>query len=214
MTFVLKDRVKDSTTTTGTGPITLAGAPPSGYQAFSAIGNGNTTYYTIFAGSEWEVGIGTYSSTGPTLARTTVLASSNGDLAVNFSAGTKAVFVSAPSAAILPQTYTPTISSEVNVTSGTAQLCDYTRVGDLVTVSGYVDVTVPAAGITGARLSLPIASNFTTNYQANGTGSVNIISGANVTVLSNVANDTAQLNFVAPGAGTFGVSFIFRYRVV
>ena len=97
MAFVLADRVKETTTTTGTGTVTLLGAS-TGYQSFSAIGNGNTTYYTI-AGqttSEWEVGIGTYTSSGTTLARTTVIASSNSGSLVNFSAGTKDVFVTYP----------------------------------------------------------------------------------------------------------------------
>jgi hypothetical protein len=97
MALVLKDRVKETSTTTGTGTFTLAGAS-TGYQSFSVIGNGNTTYYAIYlqGGSEWEVGIGTYTSSGTTLARTTVLASSNSGSAVNFSAGIKEVFVTLP----------------------------------------------------------------------------------------------------------------------
>jgi len=97
MAFVLADRVKETTTTTGTGTVTLLGAS-TGFQSFSAIGNTNTTYYTI-AGqstSEWEVGIGTYTSSGTTLARTTVISSSNSGSLVNFSAGTKDVFVTYP----------------------------------------------------------------------------------------------------------------------
>jgi len=94
MALVLADRVKETSTTTGTGSVTLAGAV-AGFQTFAVVGNTNTTYYCI-AGqttSEWEVGVGTYSTTGPTLARTTVLASSNSGSAVNFSAGTKDVFL-------------------------------------------------------------------------------------------------------------------------
>jgi len=97
MAFVLADRVRETTTTTGTGTVTLAGAV-LGFQTFTAIGNGNTTYYTI-AGqgtTEWEVGIGTYTSSGTTLSRTTVLASSNAGSLVNFSAGTKDVFCDYP----------------------------------------------------------------------------------------------------------------------
>jgi hypothetical protein len=97
MAFVLADRVKETTTTTGTGTVTLLGAS-TGFQSFSAIGDANTTYYTI-AGqstSEWEVGIGTYTSSGTTLARTTVISSSNSGSLVNFSAGTKDVFVTYP----------------------------------------------------------------------------------------------------------------------
>jgi len=97
MAFVLADRVKETTTTTGTGTVTLLGAS-TGFQSFSTIGDTNTTYYTI-AGqttSEWEVGIGTYTLSGTTLARTTVIASSNAGALVNFSAGTKDVFVTYP----------------------------------------------------------------------------------------------------------------------
>ena len=90
MAFVLADRVKETTTTTGTGTVTLAGAS-TGFQSFAVIGDANTTYYTIAGqtGSEWEVGIGTYASSGTTLARTTVISSSNAGSLVNFSAGTK-----------------------------------------------------------------------------------------------------------------------------
>lgn len=100
MALVLADRVKDTTTTAGTGTITLANSPPTGFQSFAAVGNGNTTYYTI-AGqgtSEWEVGIGTYTSSGTTLSRDTVLSSSaGGTTKVTFSAGVKDVFVTLPS---------------------------------------------------------------------------------------------------------------------
>ena len=98
MAFVLADRVKETTTTTGTGTVTLLGAS-TGFQSFSAIGNGNSTYYTIAGqtSSEWEVGIGTYTSSGTTLSRTTVLSSSNSGSLVSFSAGTKDVFVTQPS---------------------------------------------------------------------------------------------------------------------
>ena len=97
MAFVVKDRVKVSTTTTGTGSVTL-GAASLGFQDFSVIGNGNTTYYTIQdpVTGAWEVGLGTYTSAGPTLARNTVLESSNSNNLVNFGAGSKDVFVTYP----------------------------------------------------------------------------------------------------------------------
>jgi hypothetical protein len=97
MAFVVKDRVKETTTTTGTGTVTLLGAA-TGFQSLSAIGNANSTYYTIVAqtGTEWEVGVGTYTSSGTVLSRTTVLSSSNSGSLVNFSAGTKDVFVAYP----------------------------------------------------------------------------------------------------------------------
>lgn len=95
MAIVVKDRVRESTTTTGTGTITLAGADP-GFQAFSVLGDGAETYYAIIGGAEWEVGVGTYTLSGTTLSRDTVLESSNSGSAVNFSAGTKSVFVTQP----------------------------------------------------------------------------------------------------------------------
>lgn len=98
MPLVVADRVKETTSTAGTGTLTLAGAA-TGFQSFAVIGNGNQTYYTI-AGqgtSEWEVGIGTYTSSGTTLSRDSVLSSSAGGAKVTFSAGTKDVFVVYPS---------------------------------------------------------------------------------------------------------------------
>jgi hypothetical protein len=97
MAFVVKDRVKVTTTTTGTGTLTL-GSAVLGFQSFSVIGDGNTTFYTIqdAASGDWEVGIGTYTSSGTTLSRDTVLESSNSGNLVNFGAGDKDVFVTYP----------------------------------------------------------------------------------------------------------------------
>jgi len=98
MALVLKDRVKETSTTAGTGTITLAGAA-AGFQSFAAVGDGNSTYYAIVdpATGAWEVGIGTYTSSGTTLSRTTVLSSSNSGSLVNFAANPKDVFVTYPS---------------------------------------------------------------------------------------------------------------------
>lgn len=95
MALVVKDRVKETSTTVGTGTFTLAGAA-NGFQSFAAIGNGNTTFYTIVGGTQWEVGIGTYTSSGTTLSRDTVLSSSTGSK-IDFAAGTKDVFCTYPS---------------------------------------------------------------------------------------------------------------------
>jgi hypothetical protein len=92
MSLVLADRVRQTTTSTGTGTITLDGSV-EGFQSFAVIGNANTTYYTIAGGTQWEVGIGTYSS--GTLARTTVISSSTGSK-LDLAAGTKDVFVTLP----------------------------------------------------------------------------------------------------------------------
>jgi hypothetical protein len=96
MALVLADRVQQTATANTTVSFTLSGSV-TGFQSFSVIGNTNTTYYAATDGSgNWEVGIGTYSTTGPTLTRTTILSSSNSGSAVTFS-GTVNVFVTYPS---------------------------------------------------------------------------------------------------------------------
>lgn len=123
MALVIADRVRETSTTTGTGTLTLDGAV-SGYQTFStAIGNTNTCYYTITLGSAWEIGIGTVSA--GQLARTTVLKSSNAGSAVDFGAGTKDVFATyAGDKAVdtdIAQTLTnKTISTDSNTINGIA----------------------------------------------------------------------------------------------
>jgi hypothetical protein len=104
MALVINDRVKESSTTTGTGTFDLDGVV-SGFEGFVAgIGDGNTTYYTIFnqGTTEWEVGRGTVTDATPdTLARTEVISSSNGDAAVNFTSGTKDVFCTMPASKVV-----------------------------------------------------------------------------------------------------------------
>tara|TARA_R100000458_G_C8037212_1_gene90113 strand:- start:134 stop:517 length:384 start_codon:yes stop_codon:yes gene_type:complete len=98
MALVLNDRVKETSTTTGVGALTLGGAV-TGFETFGAgIGNSNTTYYAIHnqGTSEWEVGLGTLDGSSATLTRTTPISSSNSDSAVNFTSGTKDVFCTLP----------------------------------------------------------------------------------------------------------------------
>jgi len=100
MAFVINDRVKETSTTTGTGTFTLDGAV-TGFETFSsAIGNASTTYYTIHTqnAAQFEVGIGTVGA--GTLARDTIISSSNGDAAVTFTAGTKDVFCTMPASKV------------------------------------------------------------------------------------------------------------------
>jgi hypothetical protein len=98
MALVLNDRVKETTTTTGTGAIALGGAVSSFETFGTGVGNSNTTYYAIVhqTANEFEVGLGTLDGTSANLTRTTVISSSNSDAAVNFSAGTKDVFCTFP----------------------------------------------------------------------------------------------------------------------
>ena len=95
MALIVKDRIKESTTTTGTGTLTLAGAT-TGFQTFAAVGDANTTYYAILNGSNWEVGLGTYTVSGTTLSRDTILSSSNSGAAITL-AGVSDVFCTYPS---------------------------------------------------------------------------------------------------------------------
>jgi hypothetical protein len=154
MALVLKDRVKETTTTTGTGTITLAGAS-SGFQSFSAIGNANTTYYTIAGGTEWEVGLGTYTSSGNTLSRDNVLESSNGGSLVNFSAGTKDIFITYPAdKSIYDNNSGSIIASGILPTSnGGTGLSTYAT-GDLIYASATNTLSKLTAGTNGYVLTL------------------------------------------------------------
>ena len=111
MAFTLNDRVKETSTTIGTGTFDLAVAE-IGFESFvSGIGNSNSTYYAISndGTSEWEVGIGTVTSGAPnTLSRDTVITSSNSDALVTFSAGTKTVFCTLPATRTISPVMTAT----------------------------------------------------------------------------------------------------------
>jgi hypothetical protein len=152
MALVLKDRVKETTTTAGTGTITLDGAV-TGFQTFAVIGNGETTYYCIAGqgSNEWEVGIGTYTSSGTTLSRDTVLASSaGGTTKVTFSAGTKDVFCTYPA------------EKSVNFDASGAVVIDNISI-DTNTISstntnGNIIVSPNGTGAVGVGLT-PVASN-------------------------------------------------------
>jgi len=134
MALVINDRVKETTTTTGTGTVTLGGAV-SGFDTFAAgIGNSNTTYYCIQLGAEFEVGLGTLAADSSTLARTTVISSSNSDNAVNFSAGAKNVFCTLPAskATVLDASGNLALAGNIDV-DGTSNL-------DVVDIDGAVDM--------------------------------------------------------------------------
>ena len=137
MALVLKDRVKETSTTAGTGTITLDGAV-TGFQSFSAVGNGNTTYYAIVdnATGAWEVGIGTYTSSGTTLSRDTVLSSSNAGSLVSFTSNPKDVFVTYP--------------SEKSV---------YEDAANVVVQTSYGAITATSAALTTGTVSTTPSSN-------------------------------------------------------
>ena len=164
MAFAIADRVQETTTTQGTGTVVLAGAV-TGYQSFAGIGNTNTTYYTIAdqAGANWEVGIGTYYSANVSLARTTVLASSNANAAVNFGVGTKAVFVTYPAEKAIYAdssnitTITNLVSSNVLITGGTISGANFTGLGTMSTQNAN------AIAVTGGTLNNVVIGGTTAN---------------------------------------------------
>jgi hypothetical protein len=146
MAFVVKDRVKVTTTTTGTGTLTLGAAAVGGFQDFSVIGDGNTTYYAITdsTNSAWEVGIGVYTSSGTTLSRDTVLESSNAGALVDFAAGSKDVFVTYPAErsvvggmGYVENAATVTQSSTINAGNNAIS-------AGPVTIASGVSITVPS----------------------------------------------------------------------
>jgi hypothetical protein len=193
MALTVKDRVRVVTTTTGTSDFTLGGAV-AGYQSFSVIGNGNTTYYACSdsATGDWEVGVGTYSSSGPTLSRDTVLESSNSGSKVSFAAGSKDVFVTYPAERAV---YLDTAGSAVttldvgtlgvstanittaNITSGTVSTTPSS--GTDIANKTYVD-TIASSGVTyhtPVKYEAPNALTATYNNGTSGVGATLTNSG-------------------------------------
>lgn len=193
MALVIKDRVQETTTTTGTGTITLAGAV-SGFQSFSVIGNSNTTFYSIVGETEWELGIGTYTSSGTTLSRDTILESSNGGTAVNFSAGTKTVFCTYPaerSVYVDGSSIVPGATATLPISSGGTGSSTAAFSGSNITDLNATAIT--AGTISNNRTTASSSNGASTIVERDATGnfSTNVItansysgSGANLTSLN------------------------------
>ena len=202
MSLVLADRVRQTTTATGTGTITLDGTV-EGFQTFAAIGNNNTTYYTIAGGTQWEVGIGTYYA--GTLARTTVISSSTGSK-LDLAAGTKDVFVTLPASVAVTSgtdvTFTKVTSPTVQATNsaglslknsaGTTQLSMGAGGGDNLTLS-------VSTNINGVNAQVDISPTGTghVHMKPTGTGSVEI-APTNAGTLDNLV-----IGGITPKNGTF-----------
>jgi len=183
MAFIINDRVKETTTTTGTGTITLGGAV-TGFETFaSGIGNSNTTYYciTLSGSAEFEVGLGTLNGDSSTLARTTVISSSNSDSAVNFSAGTKNVFCTLPASKAVVEDASNnvaigndlTIGAKLKLPTNTANkilVADGTSFEE-VDMSG--DATIASSGaLTLASSGVSAASYTSTNLTVDAKGRI------------------------------------------
>jgi hypothetical protein len=222
MSLVLADRVRQTTTATGTGTITLDGTV-EGFQTFAAIGNNNTTYYTIAGGTQWEVGIGTYYA--GTLARTTIISSSTGST-LDLAAGTKDVFVTLPAentvtsiasadASIIVTTVGSTVDLSVSQTSPASVLVEQVRnttgatltKGTAVYISGATGQlpTVSKALATSDATSAQTLGLITTDLDNNSNGYVTII-GLVDDLDTSAYTDGAQLYLSPTTAGALTVT--------
>lgn len=178
MAHITADRVYDTSTTTGTGALTVSGTAPTSYRTFSAVcATNDTFYYSIQhqTANEWETGFGTYSSAN-TITRTTVSASSNSNSAVNFSAGTKDVFLSfiASKTPILDNT-----SNAVLVTSGGTGQTSYTN-GQLLIGNSTGNTLTKATLTQGSGISV-----------TNGAGAITLASVPRVSSTTSITSPLA-----------------------
>jgi len=198
MSLVLLDRVRETTTTTGSGTLTLDGAV-TGFQGFSALGNGNTTYYTIQGTTQWEVGIGTY--TAGTLSRDTVISSSAGGSKLTLTDGTKDVFVTLPAEKLV-----------ISVAGRTGEVSlSNTDISGLGTMSTQNANAVAITGGTASLTSLTTATIQATNSAGlslkNSAGTTQINMGAgggdnlSLNVSTNINGTNAQVDISPTGTG-------------
>ena len=174
MALALYDRVRETTTVLGTNDAVLLGAV-TGYQSFAAVGNANTCYYTIADTSgNWEVGLGTYSTVGPTLARTTVYSSSNSNSKVSFPAGTKDVFLTYIAEKALQYDASGNITITGNVTANnlassnatiTGGSINGTPVGNSSTSTGYFTTLTASSDSSFTSTGALLISKGTTGNQ-------------------------------------------------
>jgi len=192
MALVLADRVRETSTTTGTVAVVLGGAYPSFQSFLVAVGNSNTTYYAIsnLAAGEWEVGVGTYTSSGNTLSRDTVLSSSNSGSLVNFSIGSKDVICTQPS------------ERAVYVNAANTQVSVPQLAATSITDSGNLTFTGTGNRITGDFSNATLASRVafqtsttdgstTVTFIPNGTSEIASLVLASTSSVTNAS--TAQL---------------------
>ena len=196
MALVIKDRIKETTTTTGTGDMSLGGADATFDTFSSCMSNSDTTYYAIvhttYNTDEWEVGLGTYNSSTNALERTTVLAGSNGTSAVNFSAGDKNVFVTFPA---------DVTAGRAILGLGTAATADTTNfvavTGD--TMTGNLSFGDNNKAVFGAGSDLQIWHDGN-NSVIRDTGTGELIVNTNAFQLANATNTETMLRAVEDGA--------------
>ena len=199
MALVISDRVKETTTTTGTGTYTLGGAV-AGFETFTTnLSNSDTTYYCCTDGTDFEVGLGTFTSSGTTLARTTVISSSNSNNAVSWSSGTRTLFCT------LPATKTIVLDASGNASVGGTVTATGTSVFTNLDISGDVDIdgTLEADAVTvnGTALNTVIAGVTVTNA----TNATNATNSSHVLVTDNESTSEENLiTFVEDATSSTG----------
>jgi hypothetical protein len=207
MALALNDRVQQTGTANTTVSFTLSGSV-TGFQSFAVVGNGNTTYYSSFdATGNWEVGIGTYATSGPTLTRTTILASSNSGTAVTFS-GTVNVFVTYPSEKSVNLDGSNNVSALGTVSSGTWQ-------GTTVGVAyGGTGVTASSGAnsvmLRDANQNVAVNRLNQSNTSVSAAGATTALTAASS--YSQTLNGTGGQTYTMPDATTLttGVAFVFN----
>ena len=205
MALVIKDRVKETTTTTGTGTYTLAGAV-SGFETFTAnLSNSDTTYYVCTDNTDFEVGLGTFTSSGTTLSRDTILASSNSNNEVNWSSGTRSIFMTYPAdKAVFKDasnningTFVGNITGNVTGnTSGTAATVTSAAQTNITSLGTLTALTVDDVAIDGKVVTLTGSTSDTATLTAGTNGTLDIVTtdaggaSANIQI---TADGTAEL---------------------
>jgi hypothetical protein len=214
MALVLKDRVQETTTTTGTGTLTLSGAV-DGFQSFSVIGNGNTTFYSIVFGASFEIGIGTYTSSGTLLSRDTILSSSNSNNAVNFGAGTKNVFVTYPASKSVNLDSSNNLTVPANIFNIGNVNTDTT-----ITTNGTGDITINTnSGTNSGTVKIFDGVNGNIEITPNGTGAV-VLDGLSYPIADGTVsqflktNGSGVLSFATQGIITVNGNYFSNYNVI
>jgi hypothetical protein len=210
MALVVKDRVQENSTTSGTGTLTLSGAVP-GFQSFAVIGNGNTTFYTIYdnVAQVWEVGVGTYTSSGTTLSRDTVLSNSSGTTSpITLAGNTVSVFVTYPAEKSVNLNASGNVSPLGTISSGTWQ-------GSTIGVAyGGTGVTTSSGAnsvmLRDANQNVAVNRLNQSNTNTTAAGGVTALTTASsyIHTLSGTGNQT----YTMPDATTLstGVAFLFN----
>tara|TARA_R110002126_G_scaffold124358_1_gene266231 strand:+ start:1279 stop:3243 length:1965 start_codon:yes stop_codon:yes gene_type:complete len=210
MALVVKDRVQENSTTSGTGTLTLSGAVP-GFQSFAVIGNGNTTFYTIYdnIAQVWEVGIGTYTSSGTTLSRDTVLSNSSGTTSpITLAGNTISVFVTYPAEKSVNLNASGNVSPLGTISSGTWN-------GSTIGVAyGGTGVTTSSGAnsvmLRDANQNVAVNRLNQSNTNTTAAGGVTALTTASsyIHTLSGTGNQT----YTMPDATTLstGVAFLFN----